>query len=175
MPLFVHARDAHPRLVEILAAYRTDLNRVVVHCFTGTAAELEAYLAHDLYLGITGWICDERRGQHLRELVQRIPENRLMIETDAPYLLPRDLRPKPKTRRNEPCHLPHILRTVADCRGVDPETLGRVTTENARRFFAIDEPATTGTPSVPSQTGGDGFDDAGFGADGLRQRMGEDA
>lgn len=146
MPLFVHERDAHERLMRILAPRRADLPRAVVHCFTGSEAELEAYLELDLYIGITGWICDERRGLHLRKLVGRIPEDRLMIETDAPYLLPRDLSPKPKSRRNEPCHLPHILGTVAECRGTAPEVLARVTVDNARRFFDLPQSPVAATP-----------------------------
>ncbi|NEK71107.1 MAG: hydrolase TatD, partial [Xanthomonas perforans] len=78
-------------------------------CFTGTREELFDYLDRDYYIGITGWLCDERRGAHLRELVRNIPANRLMIETDAPYLLPRTLKPLPKDRRNEPMFLSHIV------------------------------------------------------------------
>ena len=89
----------------------------VAHCFTGDERELRDYLDLGLSIGITGWICDERRGQHLRELVRLIPLDRLMVETDAPYLLPRDLQPKPSHRRNEPRFLPHIVQAIADCRG----------------------------------------------------------
>ena len=92
-------------------------------------------------MGVTGWICDERRGLHLREIIARVPLDRLMIETDAPYLLPRDLVPKPKTRRNEPMHLRHILRAAAAAAGIEPGTLARSTTETARRFFGLPNPA----------------------------------
>ncbi len=137
MPLFVHEREAHERLAALLARHRDRLGAVVVHCFTGGARALDAYLEMDLHIGITGWICDERRGLHLRELVARIPLERLMIETDAPYLLPRDLRPRPRTRRNEPMHLAHVARTVAACRGVTPERLAAATTRTAERFFGL--------------------------------------
>jgi TatD DNase family protein len=116
-PVFLHQRDAHADFMAVLRGCRASLSRAVAHCFTGTAAELDDCLALDLHIGITGWICDERRGQHLRDLVARIPAGRLMLETDAPYLLPRDLRPKPASRRNEPMHLPHIAGVVAACRG----------------------------------------------------------
>jgi len=109
----------------------------VAHCFTGEDRELRDYLDLGLSIGITGWICDERRGQHLRELVRAIPLDRLMIETDAPYLMPRDLRPKPSSRRNEPKYLAHILRTVAACRGEPPETVAAATTRNAVAFFGF--------------------------------------
>ncbi|MCP1676252.1 TatD DNase family protein [Natronocella acetinitrilica] len=143
-PVFIHQRDAHSRLHAILHHYRDDLVDAVVHCFTDEREALYDYLDLDLYIGITGWICDERRGRGLQELVGAIPRNRLMIETDAPYLLPRDLPNPPANRRNEPAFLPHVLRAVARHRGEDPEALGAATTENARRFFRLrDEPDQT--------------------------------
>ena len=90
-----------------------------------------------LYIGITGWICDERRGRHLYDIVDVIPDDRLLIETDAPYLLPRTIQPKPKTRRNEPMYLAEVLRVVAEARGQNIEHVARVTAENARRFFNL--------------------------------------
>jgi len=111
MPLFLHSRDAHPRFAEILRHHR--VKDAVAHCFTGEKDELHAYLDLGLYIGITGWICDERRGTHLLELVRDIPADRLLLETDSPYLTPRDMRPQPKSRRNEPAFLAHIARTVA--------------------------------------------------------------
>lgn len=140
MPVFMHERDAHDRFAAIVAEYRSRLGRAVIHCFTGDARALERYLDMDLHIGVTGWICDERRGTHLRELVPRIPEERLMLETDSPYLLPRDLDPRPKSRRNEPMYLDHILRSVAVCRGDDAEELARATTRTAREFFRIESP-----------------------------------
>ncbi|HSS66889.1 MAG TPA: TatD family hydrolase [Gammaproteobacteria bacterium] len=140
LPVFMHERDAHDRFIEILKPIRGRLGDAVIHCFTGTAEELDAYLDLDLHVGVTGWICDERRGLHLRELVKRIPLDRLMLETDAPYLLPRDLKPKPKSRRNEPMHLRHILKTVARCREMSAEELAGATTRTSRAFFGISEP-----------------------------------
>lgn len=137
MPVFMHERDAHNRFAAILTEHRSRLGPAVIHCFTGEAAELDHYLEMDLYVGITGWICDERRGSHLRELVSRIPLDRLMLETDSPYLLPRDLAPRPKSRRNEPMYLAHILETVAACRRMDPAELAAATTRNAREFFRL--------------------------------------
>jgi TatD DNase family protein len=134
-PLFLHSRDAHPRFAEILRNLR--VGKAVAHCFTGEADELRAYLDLDLYIGITGWICDERRGRHLVALVKEIPQERLLLETDAPYLTPRDLQPQPKARRNEPAYLPHILRAVARARGEAPEALAAATTRNAKALFGI--------------------------------------
>ncbi len=140
LPLFMHERDAHEKFIEILKPVRGSLGKAVIHCFTGSAEELDACLDLDLHVGITGWICDERRGRHLRDLVSRIPLDRLMLETDAPYLLPRDLSPKPKSRRNEPMHLLHILETVARGRGMPAEALAEATTRTSREFFGLPEP-----------------------------------
>ncbi|VEA61467.1 Deoxyribonuclease TatD [Serratia plymuthica] len=137
MPVFLHCRDAHARFVALLAPWLDKLPAAVVHCFTGTAQELDHCLSLGLSIGITGWVCDERRGLELRALLPRIPADRLLLETDAPYLLPRDLHPKPASRRNEPCFLPHIVRQVAAWRQEDPEWLGQKTVENARRLFRL--------------------------------------
>lgn len=137
LPLFLHQRDGHHDFVEIIKAHRNNLGKAIVHCFTGTERELDDYLEMGLYIGITGWICDERRGHHLRDFISKVPADRLMIETDAPYLLPRDIRPKPKSRRNEPMHLPHICQVVADVRGVAIEELAASTVATAEAFFGI--------------------------------------
>ncbi|WP_341502404.1 TatD family hydrolase [Gallaecimonas sp. GXIMD4217] len=138
MPVLLHEREAAERQYAILRRFRDQLPGAVAHCFTGDEATLRRWLELDLHIGITGWICDERRGLHLRELVRQIPAERLLLETDAPYLIPRDLSPKPKSRRNEPCYLPHILRTVARCRDEDPETLAAQALANSQRLFGID-------------------------------------
>jgi len=135
--VFLHQRDAHADFMQILARYRPRLSRAVVHCFTGSDADLKDYLSLDCHIGITGWICDERRGAHLKESVKLIPDDRLMLETDAPYLIPRDLRPKPATHRNEPMYLPHICEVVATCLGKNPAEVAALTTRNAEKFFAL--------------------------------------
>jgi TatD DNase family protein len=136
-PLFLHQRDAHADFIACLDRVRGRIGAAVVHCFTGERAELLAYLDRGFYIGITGWICDERRGAHLRELVRLIPPDRLLIETDAPYLLPRDLRPKPSHRRNEPMYLAHVCAAVAAARGEAVEETAAITSANARRFFNL--------------------------------------
>jgi TatD DNase family protein len=140
LPMFLHERDAHPTFTEVLSGYRDDLGELVVHCFTGGKEALHAYLDLDCHIGITGWICDERRGQHLLTLVKDIPSDRLMIETDAPYLMPRNIKPKPKTRRNEPQYLRAVCETVAECRGSTIDEVASQTTHNARRFFNLPAP-----------------------------------
>ena len=137
LPVFVHDREAHDDLLALLRRYRDRLAGAVVHCFTGQRHELHAYLDLDLHIGITGWICDERRGLHLRELVRDIPADRLMLESDAPYLLPRTIKPAPAHRRNEPAFLPHVLHAVAESTGRPVEQVAEETTRTARAFFAI--------------------------------------
>ena len=137
LPVFLHQRDAHDDFVELLEPAMPDLSRAVAHCFTGEGESLREYVAMGLYIGITGWICDERRGKHLHDIVSIIPDDRILIETDAPYLLPRTVRPKPKSRRNEPMYLREVARVVAEARGQTEEHVARITTANAERFFGL--------------------------------------
>jgi len=136
-PVFLHQRDAHDDFLAILREHAPRLAGGVAHCFTAGEKERDAYLELGLHVGITGWICDERRGLHLREVVKGIPANRLLLETDAPYLLPRDLKPAPKSRRNEPHFLPHVAAAVSAARGESMETLARTATDNTRRLFRL--------------------------------------
>ena len=147
-PVFLHERDAWADFSGILKKYRSRLAAAVVHCFTGGGKELESYLEMDCYIGITGWICDERRGGHLLPLLRRIPADRLLLETDAPHLLPRDL-PRPASGgtgattarfrggRNEPRFLPHIAAAIARALDKEPEQLAAETRANTIRFFNL--------------------------------------
>jgi len=136
-PLFLHQRDAHEDFVAIMKNFDGRLGAAVVHCFTGSRKELFECLDHDWHIGITGWLCDERRGLHLRELVRHIPANRLMIETDSPYLLPRTVKPAPSHRRNEPMYLAHIVAELARDRGEEVAVTAAATTATARAFFRL--------------------------------------
>lgn len=141
LPLFLHERDAYDTQAAMLREHQQALGKVVIHCFTGSRQQLNDWLDLGCYIGITGWVCDERRGNMLREAVIDIPNDRLLIETDAPFLIPRDI-PKqqltiPKPRRNEPCLLPHILETIAHCRQQDIQELGAFTRANAISFFDL--------------------------------------
>ncbi|MCG6659198.1 hydrolase TatD [Halomonas campisalis] len=138
LPLFVHERDAGRRMREMLHAWRDDIGHAVIHCFTADRETLYGYLDLDLHIGLTGWICDERRGHHLRDLVGAIPLTRLMVETDCPYLLPRNLPAKLKGRRHEPALLPWIVREIAHWRGIDEADLATATTTTATAFFRLD-------------------------------------
>lgn len=137
MPVFMHCRDAHARFLELLTPWLDKLPGAVLHCFTGSRQEAAECLDRGLYLGITGWVCDERRGLALRELLPMIPAERLLVETDAPYLLPRDMTPKPASRRNEPAWLGHIVERIAHWRGEDAAGLAAQTDENVRRLFNL--------------------------------------
>lgn len=134
-PVFLHQRDAHEDFLAILREHR--VTRGVAHCFTAGEKERDAYLELGLHIGITGWINDERRGLHLRQVVKGIPADRLMIESDAPYLLPRDIKPAPKSRRNEPKYLPYVLRAIAGARGEAAEAVAAASTTTARAFFQM--------------------------------------
>lgn len=137
LPVFLHQRDAHDDFVEILEPALPDLSRAVAHCFTGEGESLREYIAMGLYIGITGWVCDERRGKHLHDIVSIIPDDKLLIETDAPYLLPRTIQPRPKSRRNEPMYLPEVVRVLAEARGQTEDHIAAITTANANQFFAL--------------------------------------
>jgi len=137
MPVVMHQRDAHEAFIEILAKYRSQLPQVAVHCFTGSHQELLDYIELDCHIGITGWICDERRGLHLLESVPSIPDNRLMLETDSPYLMPRNIKPKPKSRNNRPANLYHIAETVAAARKQPVEMLRQSCYNNTLNFFNL--------------------------------------
>jgi TatD DNase family protein len=146
-PLFLHSRDAHPRFAEILKKYK--IEKAVAHCFTGEREELHAYLDLGLYVGVTGWICDERRGKRLLELVREIPRDRLLLETDSPYLTPRDMHPQPKARRNEPAFLPHIARAVARALDRPVEEIALETSRNARTLFGLHESGSAAAAQRP--------------------------
>ncbi len=138
LPVFLHQRDAHDDFVRMISEYRDGLACAVAHCFTGSEHEAMEYLALDMYIGITGWICDERRGGELQRAVRSIPLDRIMLETDAPYLLPRDLQQQPvHKRRNEPCYLPHICEVTAMYMGIDHRQLANAALENTRKFFGL--------------------------------------
>jgi TatD DNase family protein len=136
-PLFLHQRDAHADFMAMMKNFDGRLGPAVVHCFTGTREECFDALDAGYFIGITGWLCDERRGQHLREFVKDIPADRLMVETDSPYLLPRTVRPMPSHRRNEPMYLRHIVEELARDRGEAFETTAAATTAAAAAFFRL--------------------------------------
>ena len=137
LPLFMHERDAAKQQLEILREYRDHFTRGVIHCFTGDRDSLFSYLDLDLHIGITGWICDEKRGKELKNLVSNIPLNRLMIETDAPYLLPKNIPEKPKNKRNEPAYLYYVLKEVANNREETIHQIASQTRATAKKFFKI--------------------------------------
>lgn len=140
LPMFLHERDAGEDMTDILKTHRDNLSDAVIHCFTGEKKTLYGYLDLDMHIGITGWICDERRGFHLHEFVKDIPLSRLMIETDAPYLTPRNL-PKDERkrmgRRNEPCALPYILDMISEHRAESRDEIEAGVLETTKQFFRL--------------------------------------
>lgn len=135
LPLFVHDRDSEGETARLLMEHAAE--SAVIHCFTGTRKDLDIYLDAGFSIGITGWVCDERRGRDLARLVPHIPDERLMIETDAPYLLPRSIQPRPESRRNEPAYLPWIATAIANLRHTSVEHVVDVTSMNAKKLFDL--------------------------------------
>ena len=138
LPLFVHERDTQGAVCDILASQAQRLPDLVIHCFTGSEQDLIRYLDQGFFIGVTGWVCDQRRGERLRRLVPKIPLDRLLIETDAPFLLPQGAQsPTSHKRRNEPCLLPFIAAFIARLRGITAEEVALQTTVNAKRLFNL--------------------------------------
>lgn len=135
-PLFLHERDAHEEFLNILKPLKDELPKTVVHCFTGNQEALNKYIEMGFYIGITGWICDERRGKHLEEIVSLVPLDKLMVETDAPYLLPRDMGIK-KSNKNEPKYLPHIVKKISKHRMESLELIISSIYMNSLSFFGL--------------------------------------
>ncbi|MCH8500876.1 MAG: TatD family hydrolase [Aliidiomarina sp.] len=140
LPVYLHEREAIRDQLDILDRYLDKIPAAVAHCFTGTAYELAAYQERGLYIGVTGWVCDERRGQALQAAVPDIAADRLLLETDAPYLMPRTIRPRPKSRNNTPANLPWVAERVAQLRACSLTELAAQTNANAERLFGAWEP-----------------------------------
>lgn len=138
LPLFMHERSASNEMLSILEKYSQHDNfHGVVHCFTnGSLDVLRQYLSLNLYIGITGWVCDERRGKDLAKLIPHIPLDRLLIETDAPFLLPRNM-PRPWPSQNEPSCLPYVVKKLAECYSTSTDEIVKCTTENAKKLFKL--------------------------------------
>lgn len=137
LPVFLHERKAFDTFYAIIKEHRPHLKNAVVHCFTGDKKALYAYLDLDLHIGITGWISDPLRGKHLIDLVKNIPLNKLMIETDAPYLLPFNIPHKVKNKRNEPALLQYVAHSIAQAYNLDIETIVNSSTQTATEFFQL--------------------------------------
>ncbi len=136
LPLIFHERDSQGRFLEILKAHCSDNGcKGVVHCFSGNSNELDEYLKLGLHIGITGIVTILSRGKDLRKLLPHIPEDRILVETDAPYLTPAP--EKNKTRRNEPAFVRSVLMKVADVLEADPEQLADTIWHSTCQLFNI--------------------------------------
>lgn len=130
LPLVVHSREADSDTIEVLRALPAGV-RGVLHCFTGGDPLLDEALSVGWWVSFTGIVTFKRFDAP--EQVRRVPDDRLMIETDSPYLAPVPFRGK----RNEPARVGAVAEAVAGMRGVDPDALAELTTRNARRFYGI--------------------------------------
>jgi len=135
-PLFLHERSAFRRFNELTDEYLSELPKAVVHCFTGTLSEAKIYLDKGFYLGFTGSISDRNRFGHLEDIIRYVPLDRIMIETDAPFMLPRNM-PRVQNRRNEPSFLPYVAQTIAGLKKLSLAEVAEKTTEVTRQFFGI--------------------------------------
>lgn len=137
-PVFLHERDAFETQLSLLNTKRSQLVGGVVHCFTGNLEQLLAYLDLGFYIGITGWLCDPKRGKNLRDAVQHLPLSRLLLETDAPYLTPKTL--KAGSKRNEPSNLPHIISQLADIlqNKYSVDEIAKASYENSVTLFGLE-------------------------------------
>ena len=139
LPLILHERDSGGRLIELLEANPWHGRTGVVHCFSGTSTELDRYLKMGFCIGVTGIVTHKARGADLRAMVAGIPADRLLVETDAPYLTPTPERNR--HRRNEPAFVRTILLKLAEVRGDDPESLAATVWDNTCRLFRLTEDA----------------------------------
>jgi TatD DNase family protein len=135
LPVIFHERDSNGRFLEIIKTHRAPGREAVIHCFSGTRAELDQYVNLDFYIGVTGILTIQGRGAALRELVGRVPKNRLVVETDAPYLTP--MPERKQHRRNEPAFVKSVFRKLAAVLQEDPLKLSETLFENTCRLFRI--------------------------------------
>jgi TatD DNase family protein len=132
LPLVVHERDAAREVAELLRGEGEGKIRGVIHCFTGDYASACAYLDLGFYLSLTG-IITFKNAEPLREVVRKMPLDRIFVETDSPYLTPVPHR----GRRNEPAYVRFVAATIANVKGLNIEEVARVTTNNVRALFRI--------------------------------------
>lgn len=136
LPLIFHERDSEGRFYEILKSNGPKCRKGVIHCFSGTREELFKYLDLGYYIGITGIVTIDKRGEYLRSLVPHIPEEKIIIETDAPYLTPAPQ--KNKFRRNEPSFVKSVLLKLAEIKNTDPEILSQTIFNNTKKLYQAD-------------------------------------
>ena len=135
MPLFLHERNAVEDFIKVLSNHKEICKKSIVHCFTGNTETLKKYLSKGCYIGITGWICDSRRAKDLRQAVKYIPLDRIMIETDSPFLTPKNIQGLSKT--NYPQNVKYVAKELAIHMGVPENTLISKAKENTEHFFSI--------------------------------------
>lgn len=132
LPIVIHCRDAEERVAAIVRETGMPARGGVIHCFTGDAAAARAFLALGFHISFSG-ILTFKSAHKLREAARLVPDERVMVETDAPYLAPEPYRGK----RNEPAFVRRTLEVLAATRGADPERIAALTSDNARRFFRL--------------------------------------
>jgi TatD DNase family protein len=134
-PLFLHCRDAFTDSYAMTKEAVDVGAHGVVHCFTGSVDEADAFVELGLDIGATGWVTDEKRGEALRQAIRHLPLERLHLETDTPYLGPKNA--KKRRPYNEPANLGWVAQAVAELKGMSLEDVASACTENSRRLFRL--------------------------------------
>merc|ERR1711962_41683 len=146
-PLLVHEREAGEKILEVLGAYEGRLPPVIIHCFTGAIDQLKVYVERGFFIGVTGFLCKEKHGQHLRQAIEdgALPLDRIVVQTNAPYMIPNtpkeQIDPVSKVLlescwiENEPCTLQVIVRCIAKCLNLQPAQVAQQCLDTANRIF----------------------------------------
>jgi len=144
-PMFFHVRQAHDHFMKVIGKYKDQLRgRCLINCFTGTESELKEYIDMGFYIGVTGFLCNMRRGEDLQKILKHLPLNKVMLGSDAPYLIPFSME-KPFPKWNEPAYLQHVLVLAAQSMGVPYQELAAAATKNTRELFGLPKLAYNGT------------------------------
>lgn len=146
-PLFLHCRGAHQDFLRVLDKRPSKLDKAIVHCFTDGPEEARAYIERGFHIGVTGWIADAKRGAALREAIPFIPLERLLLETDAPYLMPLNKPGSQRRDRNEPAFLGFVASELAPFYGLSAEALALATESNANTLIGPASPRSTPRPA----------------------------
>ena len=146
-PLLVHERESQEKVLQVLKTYEGRLPPVVIHCFTGTSEQVKVYVEQGFYIGVTGFLCKEKHGEHLRRAIQdgTLPLDRIVVQTNAPYMIPNT--PKEQLDpvsgvlmdscwvENEPCTLQVIVRCIAKCLNMQPVQVAQQCSHTATGIF----------------------------------------
>lgn len=138
-PLYLHERDAHDDFYNTLLEYKNNCANLkgIVHCFTGKKEHMMKYIELGLYIGITGWICDKRRNHDLVEAVKDLDLNKLILETDAPWLIPFEYSKHWNTKRNQPDAIYYVSSVLSNILEISEESIINKSSQNISKLFSL--------------------------------------